>query len=50
MQISKDMLIGELLQKSESDCPDFNACRYASPGLPVFSGRVSGRGTHGSRH
>ena len=46
MQISKDMLIGELLQKSDLIAPIL--MRAGMHGLPVFSGRVSGRGMHGS--
>ena len=50
MQISKDMLIGELIQMDELDCPHADARRNALPGMSVFSGRKSGRGMHGSRY
>ena len=40
MKIEKTMLIGELIHMDEL-IPQM-------PGLPVFSGRVSGRGMHGS--
>lgn len=47
MQISKDMLIGELIQMDELIAPMLMQCRNALPGLSVFSGRESGRGMHG---
>ena len=50
MQISKDMLIGELLQKSDLIAPILMRAGMHCLGCSVFSGRVSGRGMHGSRH
>lgn len=50
MQISKDMLIGELIQMDELIAPMLMQRRNALPGMSVFSGRKSGRGMHGSRY
>ena len=48
MQISKDMLIGALIQMDDCIATDFNARRHALSWLPGFSGRVFGRSMHGS--
>ena len=46
MQISKEMLIGELLQVDENMAQILMALHR----MPVFSDGVSGRGLHGSRN
>ena len=48
MQISKEMLIGELLQVDEEYGSDFNGRWNALHRMPVFSDGVSGRGCYGS--
>lgn len=50
MQISKEMLIGELLQVDENMAQILMGAGMHCIGCPVFSDGVSGRGLHGSRN
>ncbi len=44
MQVSKDMLIGQLLMVDEGVAPNSDGCGHALSGLSFRTGRISGRG------
>lgn len=49
-EVTKDMLIGEILQADATVAPNSYGVRYALHWLPGFSGRKSRGSSNGSRH